>query len=315
MSAPVLLAIILLELLAGAVRLPLPHPVAVIGKLIAYGEKRLYPVGRDRERERRRGLLLVVLVVAVVGVVTWSLLAAARTLHPLLGAVIQVLLGWTTLAPMELAAAAKRVQRALEADGDLAPARHAVSMIVGRDTAELDRQGIIAATVETVAENLGDGVVAPLCCLLIGGVPLAMVYKAINTMDSMIGYKNERYRHFGTAAARLDDVVNLLPARLAALLILAAGWLTGHDARTGWYILRRDHANHASPNSGWPEAAMAGVLGVRLGGPNRYFGVLVDKPFIGAARRPLTEAMITAANRIMIISFLLLAGGGLWIVA
>ncbi|MBN2232790.1 MAG: cobalamin biosynthesis protein CobD [Deltaproteobacteria bacterium] len=314
MSATVLLLIILAEMTAGTVSLPFPHPVVIIGHLVGYLERRLYPPDRDRKRDRRAGLVLVVLVVSIVWGVTVMLLAAAHRMHPLAGNAVVVALGWTVLAPKELAAAAATVRRALEEEGDLTAARRAVSRIVGRDTAALDREGIIAATVETVAENLGDGVVAPLCCLIVGGVPLAMVYKAINTMDSMIGYKNDRYRHFGTAAARLDDVVNYLPARLAAMLIIAAGWLTGRDAAAGRRILRRDRRAHASPNSGWPEAAMAGVLGVRLGGPNRYFGVTVEKPFIGDARVPLAGATITAANQLMITGFLLLAGGGLWIV-
>ena len=185
---------------------------------------------------------------------------------------------------------------------DLPAARKAVSRIVGRDTQNLTAEGVTKAAVETVAENASDGVIAPLLYMLIGGAPLALTYKAINTMDSMLGYKNEKYLYFGRAAAKLDDVANYIPSRLAALLWVAAAAFTGNDAKGAWRIWRRDRRNHASPNSAQTESACAGALGVQLAGPAYYFGEYYPKPTIGDALRPIEPQDILRANRMMYVA-------------
>ena len=192
----------------------------------------------------------------------------------------------------------RRVYRALR-EGTLEQAQQAVARIVGRDTQRLDRAGVTRAAVETVAENFSDGVAAPLFYFFLGGAPLALCYKAINTMDSMVGYRNERYLYFGRWAARLDDGANWLPARLSALLLVAAAWLLGEDGRGAWRIWRRDRRNHASPNAAQTEAAMAGALGVQLAGPAWYFGIRVEKPTIGEHQRPIVPEDILRSNRLL----------------
>ena len=210
--------------------------------------------------------------------------------------VLEVIWCWQALAVRDLKAEALRVQRALENES-LDAARQAVSRIVGRDTAQLTDSGVARAAVETVAENFSDGVIAPMAYLMLGGAPLALGYKAVNTMDSMVGYKNETYLYFGRAAARLDDLVNYIPARLSALLLIAAAHLTGEDAGNALRIWRRDRRNHASPNSGQCEAAAAGALHLRLCGPASYFGVRHDKPYIGDDDRPVTPGDIDRVCR------------------
>ena len=192
-----------------------------------------------------------------------------------------------------------------------AAARIAVSRIVGRDTQALTAEGVTKAAVETVAENASDGVIAPLLYMLLGGAPLALTYKAINTMDSMVGYKNERYLRFGRAAAKLDDIANYLPSRIAALLWVAAAALTGNDARSAWRIWRRDRRNHASPNSAQTESACAGALNVQLAGPAYYFGQYYPKPTIGDAVRPIEPEDIRRADRMMYAESLLALALGL----
>ena len=194
---------------------------------------------------------------------------------------------------------------------DLPAARIAVSRIVGRDTQALTAEGVTKAAVETVAENASDGVIAPLLYMLLGGAPLALTYKAINTMDSMVGYKNTQYLYFGRAAAKLDDIANYLPSRIAALLWVAAAALTGNDARSAWRIWRRDRRNHASPNSAQTESACAGALNVQLAGPAYYFGQYYPKPTIGDAVRPIEPEDIRRANRMMYAESLLALALGL----
>ena len=202
------------------------------------------------------------------------------------------------LAATGLAQESTNVYRQLEKD-NLPAARKAVSRIVGRDTEKLTREGVTKAAVETVAANASDGVIAPLFYMMLGGAPLALTYKAVNTMDSMVGYKNEKYLNFGRAAAKLDDAANYLPSRIAALLWIAAAALTGNDAKGAWRIWRRDRRNHASPNSAQTESACAGALGVQLAGPATYFGEYYDKPTIGDAARAIEPKDILRANRMM----------------
>ncbi|TLM67131.1 MAG: cobalamin biosynthesis protein CobD [Deltaproteobacteria bacterium] len=273
------------DLLFGDPR-QLPHPVVGIGRLIRGLEALLY----ERIRPRRfGGVLLVVLTLLATGVLARGVLTLADRLHPLLGLLAAGWLAWTCLAVRELHRQSALVVSRLAA-GDLPGARAALGMIVGRDTGELDEQGILRACIETVAENSSDGIVAPLFYLGLGGPLGGVLYKAASTMDSMVGYKNARYRDFGWAAARLDDLLNWLPARLTALLMVACCVPLGLDAGGAWCIARRDGRKHASPNAGLPEAAAAGALAVQLGGPACYFGRWQDKPTFGDAGRPLTVA-------------------------
>ena len=210
--------------------------------------------------------------------------------------VLEMIWCWQALAVRDLKAEALRVQRALENES-LDAARQAVSRIVGRDTAQLTEAGVARAAVETVAENFSDGVIAPLLYMLLGGAPLALCYKSVNTMDSMVGYKNARYLHFGRVPAKLDDAANYIPARLSALLLIAAAKLCGEDAASAYRIWKRDRRRHASPNSAQCEAAMAGALGLRLCGPAAYFGEMVSKPWIGDQRREIVPGDISRACR------------------
>lgn len=283
MAPALLAAAFVADLLFGDPR-RLPHPVVGIGRLVDGLERLLYARLRPR---RLGGLLLVTATLLAVGAAAWGLLGLGARLHPLLGLAAALWLAWTCLAARELHRQSATVVDRLTA-GDLAGARRALSLIVGRDTAELDEQAILRACIETVAENSSDGIVAPLFYLGLGGPVAGMVYKAASTMDSMIGYKNERYCDFGWAAARLDDLLNWLPARLTAVLMVLSSRVLGLDAGAAWRIARRDGRKHASPNAGLPEAAAAGALGVQLGGPASYFGRWQEKPTFGDAGRSLT---------------------------
>lgn len=276
-----------------------PHPVVAIGKLISALEKllrRLFPATRNGER--LAGGILWVLVVSVSAGIPALLLWLCRSISPWLGLAAESVMCWQILAAKSLRTESMKVCRALSA-GDTEGARHAVSMIVGRDTARLDRQGIARAAVETVAENTSDGVVAPMVFLAIGGAPLGFFYKAVNTMDSMLGYVEPPYRDFGFVPAKMDDVMNYLPARLSGLLMLAAGTLLGMDARNGWRIFRRDRYNHASPNSAQTESVCAGLLGLRLAGDAWYHGALHKKPYIGDPVREVEPEDIPRACRLL----------------
>ncbi len=276
-----------------------PHPVVAIGKLISALEKllrRLFPATRNGER--LAGEILWVLVVSVSAGIPALLLWLCRSISPWLGLAAESVMCWQILAAKSLRTESMKVCRALSA-GDTEGARHAVSMIVGRDTARLDRQGIARAAVETVAENTSDGVVAPMVFLAIGGAPLGFFYKAVNTMDSMLGYIEPPYRDFGFVPAKMDDVMNYLPARLSALLMLAAGTLLGMDAKNGWGIFRRDRYNHASPNSAQTESVCAGLLGLRLAGDAWYHGALHKKPYIGDPLREVEPEDIPRACRLL----------------
>ena len=280
----------------------LPHPVVYMGKAISKLEKFLRP----RLPKTPQGELLGGAIVAfclpvgtflLTGLVCWG---AAR-LHPLLGLAVQMFWCGQALAARGLVQESTNVYIELKKP-DLPGARKAVSRIVGRDTAELTAEGVTKAAVETVAENASDGVIAPLLYMLIGGAPLALTYKAINTMDSMLGYKNERYLYFGRVPAKLDDVANYIPSRLAGLLWVAAAAFTHNDAKGAWKIWRRDRRRHASPNSAQTESACAGALGVQLAGPAYYFGEYYAKPTIGDALRPIEPEDILRANQMMYVA-------------
>ena len=284
----------------------LPHPVVLMGRYISWYEKRLRPLFPKTQRGELLGgaglavslpLLTLALCVAVCHI--------ARCLGPMAELILQSFWCFQALAARGLAQESGRVYAALKR-GDLPGARQAVSRIVGRDTEALDAEGVAKAAVETVAENFSDGVAAPLLYMMLGGAPLALCYKAVNTMDSMVGYKNERYLHFGRAAAKLDDAANHLPSRIAALFWIAAALLTGLDARSAYRIWRRDARLHLSPNAGQTESACAGSLGVQLGGAAWYFGRRYEKAALGDARRPCEAEDIRRANRMMLCGSVLL---------
>ncbi|WP_345788072.1 adenosylcobinamide-phosphate synthase CbiB [Desulfotomaculum copahuensis] len=258
----------------------LPHPVVLIGKLIDRLEKLLRRIFHRPAGLRLAGVLLALTVVSAAWAATAFLLWLAGLVHPWLAVVLNVWLISTTMATRSLASAARAVLQPLTA-GDLCLARQRVGWIVGRDTAAMDAADVTRATVETVAENIVDGFVSPLFFALLGGAPLAMAYRAVNTLDSMVGYRNERFRDLGWFSARLDDAANFLSARWTALCLLAAAWLSGRRTGEAWRAVRRDAPAHPSPNSGWPEAAMAGALGVRLGGLNYYGGRAQMRAYMG----------------------------------
>lgn len=312
----ILFAAVLLDAVVGDPH-GLWHPVQGIGRLITALETRLR---KSPLRPRTQGVILAVLVPLVTTGIAVGLLALAGALHPWARRILAIIMCCQTLAMKSLRDESMKVYTALKR-GDVEGARNAVSMIVGRDTSVLDRTGIEKAAIETVAENCSDGVTAPLLFLLLFGAPGGWFYKAVNTMDSMVGYKNETYREFGTAAAKLDDLVNYIPSRLSALWMIAAAYLLSvcpypkrdrgiYSGRNAWRIWRRDRRNHASPNSAQTESACAGALGLQLAGDAVYFGTLVKKPTIGDAVRNVETEDIRRANNLMDLTSLLMLGAG-----
>lgn len=277
----------------------IPHPVVGIGKLISALEKRLRRLFPKTDRgEIAAGGVLWVLVVVICTAIPAGILYLCHRLSPWLRLTVESIMCWQILATKSLKDESMNVYKALES-GDLERSRHAVSMIVGRDTARLDDAGVTRAAVETVAENTSDGVVAPMLFLALGGAPLGFFYKAVNTMDSMLGYVEMPYKNIGLVPAKMDDLANYLPSRLSALLMLAAGFLLGVDAKNGWRIFRRDRFNHASPNSAQTESVCAGLLGVRLAGDAWYHGVLHRKKYIGDDTREIAHRDILLACRLL----------------
>lgn len=285
------------------------HPVVLIGNLIAWLEKRFYRAEDSNMTKFSMGFLLMLLVLLISYDVAWGVVTAAAG-ESWLSYGVQALLLSFTISPRSLAAAGKEIQQYLWAD-DLAEARKKVGWIVGRDTQSLDASEVTRATVETIAENIVDGIIAPFFFFFLGGVPLAVAYRAANTMDSMIGYKNDKYLYFGRAAARLDDVLNYIPARITGILLVLAAGILRLDMKNSWHIMRRDAAQHPSPNGGFPEAATAGALGIRLGGMNSYFGKPHFRAYMGDPLETLAAPHITGAIRLMYtatVLFLLVAG-------
>ena len=288
------------------------HPVVLMGKLISFLEKKLrarFP--KTPRGERTAGLVMALCVPLVSAGAGLLLLYLAWRVHPWAYFALSAFLCWQCFAARCLMTEAKKVVTCLETQG-LAAGRRQVAMLVGRDTENLTEEQVIKAAVETVAENTSDGVVAPLLWMALFGAAGGLFYKAINTMDSMVGYKNDRYLHFGRAAAKLDDGANYIPARLSALAMIGAAFLLKLDGQGAWRVWRRDRRNHASPNSAQTESACAGALGVRLGGNASYFGQLYEKPTIGDPRRPIERADVHRACNLMYgTSGLLLAAYGL----
>lgn len=279
----------------------MPHLVRGIGRLVTAVERKVRGPHADRSipaRDRRRGVLLVFVVLVVAGLGTLFALVTAYLISIWLGFAVEAVVCFQCLAVKSLRDDSLAVQTSIE-EGDLPQARRQASMIVGRDTANLDEQGLARAGVETVAENTSDAVVAPLMAMMLAGGTGGVVYKAINTMDSMVGYRNEQYLYFGRCAARLDDIVNWVPSRVAAWLMIAAAWTTGNDWRGAIRIWRRDRAKHSSPNSAQTESVCAGALGIQLGGPATYGGQPHDKPTLGDPTRSLCASDIARANALM----------------
>ena len=297
-SLPALVIGFVLDLLIGDPRW-LYHPICVIGNLIAVLEKvirKIFP--KNHGGELTGGFLIVVLVCLFSGGVPLLVLYYLYRYLPVAGFVLEVFWCYQLLATRSLKDESMKVYDALK-KGTIEDARHAVSMIVGRDTAELTKEGVTKAAVETVAENTSDGVIAPMIYMAIGGVPLMFLYKGINTMDSMLGYKNDKYLYFGRCAAKLDDAANYLPSRISGWLMVAGAFVIGLDSRNASRIFKRDSRNHASPNSAQTEAVMAGALDVQLAGNAYYFGKLYEKPTIGDAIREIETEDIRYANRLM----------------
>jgi len=301
-----ILLAILLDLLLGDPRW-LPHPVQGIGWLAQRAEA---PLRRLVPNPKLAGIAAVVWVVGSTALIGLGLLKGAALLHPLVADLVAILLLYTCLATRSLHDHALAVYRPLKA-GNLLAARQRVSWLVGRDTDQLDEGEVTRAAVESVAENTVDGCTAPLLFACVGGPLGALAYKAISTLDSTFGYKNEQYLQFGWASARLDDLANLLPARLTALLVVPAALLLRLDAGTAWRIFKRDRHNHPSPNGGQIEAAVAGALGVRLGGINSYFGQPSSRPFMGDPLQPLVARHILQAVWLMWLVYGLVALIGL----
>lgn len=289
------------------------HPVQGIGLIIKYVEaflRRVFHINAEREadkiRKRVAGGIMVILVIAISLAPVCLILYLAGRINRYVRLGVEIIICYQMLAARSLCVESMKVYYALR-DGTIEDARTAVSMIVGRDTASLTAEGVTKAAVETVAENTSDGVIAPLFYMALFGVYGAFVYKAINTMDSMTGYKNDHYIYFGTCAAKLDDVVNFIPARLGALLMVAASYLTGLDGKGAWRIFKRDRYNHASPNSAQSEAVCAGALSVELAGDAYYFGKLYKKKTIGDHIRDICPEDIRRANKLMYVTSILMA--------
>lgn len=291
----------LIDLLLGDPRW-LYHPVRIIGNGISLLEKilrRMFP--KTPGGEKTAGFFLVLLICIGSGGIPLLLLYLAYHIHTVLGIALETFMCYQMLAVKSLKAESMRVYEALK-KRDLPGARTAVSMIVGRDTQSLSAAGVTKAAVETIAENTSDGIIAPLFYMAIGGPALMFLYKGINTMDSMVGYKNDKYLHFGRYAARLDDMTNYIPARISAWLMILASLLAGFDWKNAKKIFLRDRYNHASPNSAQTEAVMAGALDIQLAGNAFYFGKLYEKPTIGDAVREVETEDIPRANRLLYVS-------------
>lgn len=296
LSLLILPAAFLLDRFVGDPRW-LPHPIRWMGCAIQFSEPFFR---RHIKGQQRAGALFAVSLIGGCWVAATLVLAGFRWIHPLAGLALEMVMLFYCFSVKSLAQAAREIYHSLS-NGQVDTARGQVAMIVGRDVADYQTDDIARATVETVAENFVDGFLSPLFFAVIGGGPLALAYKMINTLDSMVGYKNDRYLFFGKTAARIDDVANYLPARLSVYMIAMAAQLTElKSGRRTLHVGRGEGRNHSSPNAGFPEAAFAGALGVRLNGPNYYGGVLVEKPYIGGAFAPPTVAHIDEACRLLL---------------
>jgi len=289
----------------------LPHPVVMMGACIRQLEKIVRRVATEERMLKAAGLLFPICIAGGSGALVWLILLAAAWIHPWLAAGLEAVLISTTIATKGLADAGLEIYRHLQS-GNLIEARRSLSMVVGRDTEHLEKTEISRGAVETVAENIVDAIISPLFYAAIGGAPLAFVYRAANTLDSVVGYKNERYQHLGWASARFDDVLNYIPARLTGLLLVAVSMVSNLDWRGCWRTIRRDARLHPSPNSGIPEAGIAGALGIQLGGTNYYQGIASHRAKMGEPTRPISPEDIRRTVDVMkiisVLSLLFFAG-------
>ena len=277
----------------------LPHPICLIGNLIGFIEGNLRPrLEPNKNALLLGGALMVIIVLVISFAVPMAILLAAGMVSPWLAFALETLMCYQIFATKCLRDESMKVYDALH-NNDLADARVKLSWIVGRDTQNLDEEEITKGAVETVAENTADGIIAPMFYMFLGGVPLAFLYKGINTMDSMVGYKNDKFLYFGRCAAKLDDVANLIPARITGLVMIAAAFLVGLDGKNAWKIFWRDRYNHLSPNSAMTESVTAGALNIQLGGDHFYFGKLVHKDTIGDDIRPVCPEDIKKTNNLL----------------
>jgi adenosylcobinamide-phosphate synthase len=300
-SAALLMAAFFLDLAVGDPRW-LPHPVILMGKVISYGEQWLLS-GHSR-RDFLAGMALSLFVIALSAATAWTLVALFDLLPFWLSFVATAALGSATLATRGLLAAVKLIETTLRA-GNIVVAREKLSHVVGRETASLNQDKVLRASLESLSESTCDGIVAPLFYLFLGGVPLAMAYKAVSTLDSMIGYRTERYFYFGKFAARLDDTLNFIPARLTALFIVIATVAARLNPASALRVAWRDHANHLSPNAGYPEAALAGAFGIQLGGPSIYFDKEIYKPYMGDDLKPVGIEMLKEGRVLCLVTAIL----------
>ena len=278
------------------------HPVRFIGKSISFIEKSMRKVFPGTSRGEKAGGFFTVLIILIeCALIPTAVLYAAYRLNTLLFVILETFMCYQMLATKCLKTESMKVYDRLKAH-DIEGARYAVSMIVGRDTENLSEEGIAKAAIETVAENSSDGIIAPVFYYALGGPVLMWIYKGINTMDSMLGYKNEKYINFGRYAAKLDDIANYIPSRLSGILIIAGAFLAGYDYRNAWKIFVRDRFNHASPNSAQTESAVAGALNIELAGNAVYFGKVYEKPVIGDHNRDVEAEDIRRSNRLLYLS-------------
>lgn len=257
-----------------------PHPVKYIGKLISFFDKNMRIVFKTPKMLKFAGFLTVIITVSVSFFTAYFIIYSLKRINPILGYIAEIIIMWNCIALRCLDTEVMKIYNSLK-ERDIEKARKQISYLVSRDTESLDEKGIVKATVETATENITDGIISPIFYMIIGGAPLGIAYKAINTIDSMIGYKNEKYADFGFFGAKLDDVVNFIPARLTGFAMVIFAFITGKDYKNGYRIMIRDHNKSKSPNAGWTESVVAGVLGIELSGPTVYFGKVVHKDTIG----------------------------------
>lgn len=274
------------------------HPIIYIGRYISFWEKILYNPKSSSQKLFINGIILWFVSVGTIFIVVYGFLYLLFLIHPLLALIVEIWLISFSLASKELAKAANNVLTPLR-EGNLFLARNKVKRIVGRDTNTMDEQNIVRATIETVAENIVDGIISPLFYALIGGAPLAFAYKTINTLDSMVGYKNDKYLYFGRFSARMDDVANFIPARLTSLILIFVAWFSGRNAKRTFNVIKNDASKHPSPNSGYSEAGVAGCLGIQLGGLNVYGGVESLRAYMGKPIYPLQSIHVRTTIELM----------------
>ena len=283
----------------------LPHPICLIGNLIGFLERNLRPkLAPNKTALLVGGALMVIIVLVISFVVPMAILLAAAMVSPWLAFALETIMCYQIFATKCLRDESMKVYDALHKQ-DLADARVKLSWIVGRDTQNLDEEEITKGAVETVAENTADGIIAPMLYMFLGGVPLSFLYKGINTMDSMVGYKNDKFLYFGRCAAKLDDLANLIPARITGLVMIVAAFLLGLDGKNAWKVFWRDRYNHLSPNSAMTESVTAGALNIQLGGDHFYFGKLVHKDTIGDDIRPVCPEDIVKTNNLLYVTAVL----------